>query len=293
MGLWLSTWWAFFFKKPVVYLWILNQRYISCTIIQALPNNYLNLVDRRSTKMPDTVNSYRTKQDLRSQNYLTGLLLFGMLGLGTLSIAGCESSTPPEPLAETDLALNNPPPASPLSSNAISSLPTASSSTPAPVSPAVGLTSPPPAALAPKPKPSYVRPTTAENGQPFPKTSGYIKKYPQKANDGYSSLTIKNDENDSDIYIKVFDLNKSKAKPVRFFFVRARESFTVEKITPGKYDVRYRDLDSGSTTKTQDFKLEETKEKDGGIKYSNMTMTLYKVADGNMQTELIDEEAFE
>jgi hypothetical protein len=240
--------------------------------------------------MPDTFNSHKN-----NHSYLTGLLLFGMLGLSTLSIVGCESSTPPEPLAETDLASNNPPPASPLKGNTISGLPAASSSTPAPVSPTAELTSP--VALAPKPKPSpkpsYVRPTTAENGQPFPKTSGYIKKYPLKANDGYSSLTIKNDENDSDIYIKVFDLNKSKAKPVRFFFVKARESFTVEKITPGKYDVRYRDLDSGSTTKTQDFKLEETKEEDGGIKYSNMTMTLYKVADGNMRTEPIDEEAFE
>jgi hypothetical protein len=243
--------------------------------------------------MPDIINSRRN-----NHNYLAGLLLFGMLGLGTLSIAGCDSSTPPsEPLAENDLTLNNPPPASPLNSDAISSLPTPSirpsAYTSAPVSPTAGLTSPSPVALAPKPKPSYVRPTTAENGQPFPATSGYIKKYPLKANDGYSSLTIKNDENDSDVYVKVFDLNKSKAKPVRYFFVRARESFTAEKITPGKYDVRYRDLNSGGTTKTQDFQLKETKEQDGSINYSNMTMTLYKVANGNMQTEPIDEEAFE
>jgi hypothetical protein len=208
--------------------------------------------------MPDTVNSLRTKPTRRSHTYLTGLLLLGMSGFGTLSIGGCDSSSPPtEPLAENDLILNNPP-----------------------------------VALAPKPKPSYVRPTTAENGQPFPKTSGYIKKYQQKANNGYSSLTIKNDENDSDVYVKIFDLNKSKAKPVRFFFVRARESFTAEKITPGKYDVRYRDLNSGGTTKTPDFQLTETPEGES-VNYSKMTMTLYKVANGNMQTEPIPEEAFE
>jgi hypothetical protein len=130
-------------------------------------------------------------------------------------------------------------------------------------------------------------------GQPFPATSGYIKKYQQKANDGYSSLTIKNDQNDSDVYVKVFDLNKSKAKPVRFFFVRAHESFTAEKITPGKYDVRYRDLNSGGMTKTPEFQFNETKEEDGSVKYSDMTMTLYKVANGNMHTEPIDEEAFQ
>jgi hypothetical protein len=234
--------------------------------------------------MPDTINSRRN-----NHHYLARLLLFGMLAVGTLSIAGCDSSTPSsEPLAENDLTLNNPP-ASPLNGGAIPSLPSPSISTTVKDSTA----SPSPVALAPKPKPSYVRPTTAENGQPFPATSGYIKKYPLKANDGYSSLTIKNDENDSDVYVKVFDLNKSKAKPVRYFFVRARESFTAEKITPGKYDVRYRDLNSGGTTKTQDFQLTETKEQDGRINYSNMTMTLYKVANGNMQTEPIDEEAFE
>jgi hypothetical protein len=230
-----------------------------------------------------------------NHNYLAGLLLFGMLGLGTLSIAGCDSSTPSsEALAENDLTLNNPPPASPLNSDAISSLPNPSIRpsvyTPAPVSPTTELT--PTSPVAPKPKPSYVRPTTAENGQPFPTTSGYIKKYQQKANDGYSSLTIKNDRNDSDVYVKVFDLNKSKAKPVRFFFVRAHESFTAEKITPGKYDVRYRDLNSGGMTKTPEFQFTETTEGEK-IKYSDMVMTLYKVANGNMHTEPIDEEAFQ
>jgi hypothetical protein len=74
--------------------------------------------------------------------------------------------------------------------------------------------------------------------------------------------------------------------------VRARESFTAEKITPGKYDVPYRDLDSGGMNKTPEFQFIETKE-DEKIKYSDMTMTLYKVADGSMRTEPINEEAFE
>ncbi len=232
-------------------------------------------------------NSSTTTHNRRS-HYLAGLLLFGILGCGAL--AGC--STPAEPLAANDLALNNPPlPADnpnipqpqPLTPTPVPDL-----ASPAPLAPDT------PIALAtpPSPKPSYVRPTTAENGQPFPATSGYIKKYPQKANDGYSSLTIKNDENDSDVYVKIFDLNKSKAKPIRFFFVRARESFTAEKITPGKYDVRYKDLDSGSKAKTPEFQFTETTDSEG-TKYSNMTMTLYKVANGNMRTESIDDDSFQ
>jgi hypothetical protein len=144
----------------------------------------------------------------------------------------------------------------------------------------------------PKPKPSYVRPTTADNGQPFPSKSGYIAKYPKKATNGYSSLTIKNDQNDSDVFVKVFDLNAKKPRPVRVFFIRAHESFTAKEITPGKYDVRYRDLNSGSHAKSQDFELVETK-KNQQIEYSNMTMTLYKVAHGNMKTEDIDPQDFE
>jgi hypothetical protein len=55
--------------------------------------------------MPDNVNSQRTKHNQRSHTYLTGLLLFGILGLGALSIGGCDSSTPPaETLAENEEA---------------------------------------------------------------------------------------------------------------------------------------------------------------------------------------------
>ena len=211
--------------------------------------------------MPDAFNSLSTKPNRRSRNYLIGFLL---LGFGALSIGGCDSAP------------------SPTSSDLIPHTPSADLPT-MPPSPMV---------LAPKPKPSYVRPTTAENGQPFPTTSGYIKKYLQKATNGLSSLMIKNDQNNSDVYVKVFDLSKSKAKPVRFFLVRAHESFTAKEITPGKYDVRYRDLDSGGTSKSEEFQLTETTEGDS-TKYSDLTMTLYKVPNGNMHTETIDDEAFE
>ncbi len=142
------------------------------------------------------------------------------------------------------------------------------------------------------PKPTYVRPTTADNGQPFPTKTGYIAKYPKKATNGYSSLTIKNDQNDSDVFVKVFDLSTKKPRPVRVFFIRAHESFTAKEITPGKYDVRYRDLNSGKHAKSQDFQLVETK-KDKQIEYSTISMTLYKVAGGNMKTEDIDPNDFE
>ncbi len=124
--------------------------------------------------MSRIVNNNGTQSIGYSNTYLTGLLLFGLLGFGALSIAGCDSSTPPaEPLAEVEPPLNNPPVKSPLSGTGISSLPSLPSS-------------------------------------------------------------------------------------------------------PG-----------------EEFPLTETKEQDGSINYSNITMTLYKVIDGNMKTEAINEEAFE
>jgi hypothetical protein len=142
----------------------------------------------------------------------------------------------------------------------------------------------------PLPLPSYVRPKTADNGQPFPATSGYIKKYPKKATNGYSSITIKNNENDFDVFVKVFSTTTGKA--IRTFFIRAHESFTAKEITPGKYDVRYRNLDSGDLIKTDEFELLETPGKEG-TEYSIITMTLYNKEGGTMHSQPIDPASFQ
>ena len=67
--------------------------------------------------------------------------------------------------------------------------------------------------------------------------------------------------------------------------------FTIKNIRAGLYDIRYRDLDSGSLSKSESFVLEEIKTYDG-VEYSNLTMTLYKIQNGNMQTYGLSEEQF-
>lgn len=59
----------------------------------------------------------------------------------------------------------------------------------------------------------------------------------------------------------------------------------------GRYDVRYRDLTTGGLSKTEEFILEE-RATYSGTSYSTLSMTLYKVANGNMTTESIDESEF-
>ena len=145
--------------------------------------------------------------------------------------------------------------------------------------------------LTPLPKPAYVRPKFADNGSPFPSKSSYISGYPLKFSDGYSSLTIDNSQNNSDIFIKLFSLDSQRATPIRVFFILANGQFTVENVRVGKYDVRYRNLDSGYLSRSDPFDLEESRT-DHGVRFSRITLTLYKVRNGNMQTYPISEEEF-
>jgi len=143
-------------------------------------------------------------------------------------------------------------------------------------------------------RPVYVRSKLADNGRPFPTLSGYIEGYPIDAENGYSKVTIDNSENDSDVFVKLFSLgapDTGKSKPVRVFFVRANQRFTVENLTPGNYDVRYRNLDTGKLQRSEPLQLEEFRTTTG-VRFSRTTLTLYKVRDGNAQIYDISESEF-
>lgn len=137
----------------------------------------------------------------------------------------------------------------------------------------------------------YERPLYAPNGEAWPKVAGYVKGYKKLNTNGLSSVTVDNSQNDSDVFVKLVSLNGEKASPARQFFIPAYGKFTVNKVTAGSYDVRYRDLSSGSLSRSESFNLEET-EIAGGTQFSNYTMTLYKVRNGNMQTYGLSETEF-
>ena len=108
---------------------------------------------------------------------------------------------------------------------------------------------------------------------------------------GLSSVTIDNSKNESDVFVKLVSLDGPGARPVRFFFIPARGRFTMEKVTAGTYDVRYRDLSQGSLARSEEFSVKETETLDG-TRYSNITMTLYKIRNGNMRTFNLAEDEF-
>ena len=67
--------------------------------------------------------------------------------------------------------------------------------------------------------------------------------------------------------------------------------FTLFKVRAGSYDIRYMDLSDGGLSRSETFSLVETPIYNG-TKYSNVTMTLYKVKNGNMQTYGLSEAEF-
>jgi hypothetical protein len=138
---------------------------------------------------------------------------------------------------------------------------------------------------------AYVRPLAAPNGKPWPAAAGYVTGYVRGHAKGHSKVTIDNSRNDSDVFVKLVSVDGPEALPVRVFFIPAQASFTLNKVTSGSYDIRYRDLDSGALSRSEPFSLEENRT-NAGVKFNNMTMTLYKVRNGNMETYALSEDEF-
>jgi curved DNA-binding protein CbpA len=125
---------------------------------------------------------------------------------------------------------------------------------------------------------AYIRPAHAPNGAPWPSESGYIDGYEQEDRGGLSNLTIDGRQNASDKFIKLFDLRTDRSRPVRFLYVRAFTSFTIEKLRPGTYDIRLLDLDSGGLSRSDTLAFTETRI-NHEVHWRDITVTLYGVLD--------------
>lgn len=153
---------------------------------------------------------------------------------------------------------------------------------------------PAPAAYAPPQtpaKPTYSRPATAPNGKAWPLSADYVRGYPHIHANGLSKVTVDNGQNNSDVFVKLVSLDGVNAYPVRTFYIPAHSSFTLDTVTPGTYDIRYQDLTTGGRSRSEPFTLEEISTYDG-TQFSTITMTLYKVRNGNMKTYGLAEDEF-
>lgn len=132
-------------------------------------------------------------------------------------------------------------------------------------------------------EPAFTRPLTAPNGAAWPAMAGYIDGEPRLRTKGLSTVTVDNDQNSNDVFVKLVAIGVKSTEPVRQFFIPAHGEFEARNLEAGEYDIRYMDLDDGSLARSESFSLKQMEEV-GGTRFSNITMTLYKVRNGNMQT---------
>ncbi len=141
-----------------------------------------------------------------------------------------------------------------------------------------------------QPTPKICNRATKE-GYPFPSTTGYINGYQIKAKTGLSTLTVDNSQGDFDVFIKLFTLSSERPQTIRAFLVKQGDEFTVENVTRGTYDVRYRNLSTCKLFRTKKFKIKEEKTSDG-TQFSRIKLTTYGVPGGNTRHESIQEDDF-
>ena len=114
--------------------------------------------------------------------------------------------------------------------------------------------------------------------------TGYDNTKDQIAYGGNASVKIDNSKNNMPVYVRIWDTNSQI--PVRAFYIAQGGTFTADGMVSGNYEVRYIELYDNDVpskgSKSQRFYLE-----DDGYSYSEVTLTLYKVANGNMRTTSI------
>ncbi|GGE86055.1 J domain-containing protein [Massilia psychrophila] len=85
----------------------------------------------------------------------------------------------------------------------------------------------------------------APNGERWPSASGYVDGY-QVANQGEEmQIQIDNAKNGSAVFVKLYDLDRRAN--VRHAYVLARGLLSIDGLAAGKYEVRYQNVDPGSS----------------------------------------------
>ncbi|MCA1855973.1 J domain-containing protein [Massilia oculi] len=80
----------------------------------------------------------------------------------------------------------------------------------------------------------------APGGAPWPAESGYLPGYPAGNNGAEMQVQIDNGANASPIFVKLYDLDRRIH--VRHAYVQPHGSFTIDKLSAGRYEVRYQNI---------------------------------------------------
>lgn len=131
--------------------------------------------------------------------------------------------------------------------------------------------------------------TKAPNGNAWPLNSAYVA--PITKTNGHSSITVDNSKGQSNIYIKLSLPSEGKAPGIREAYIPAGSTFKMNKIEPGTYVIKYKDIKTGCNSKSDPFNVEENRTYQG-VEFSEITLTIYTIYNGNMNFERLPENAF-
>ena len=141
---------------------------------------------------------------------------------------------------------------------------------------------------AEKPKP-VTKPKPIEPVAKIGVMTGYDYEHPILNDDGLCEFTVANTRNDMPVYVRIWDVGAQL--PVRAFTIAQGDKFTAENLSPGIYEVRYKELYENAAppygSKSEPTTLEQIETYDG-TSYSIVELTLYKVHGGNTTTTRID-----
>lgn len=130
---------------------------------------------------------------------------------------------------------------------------------------------------------------SAPNGLPWPTSAGYLAGYDIGALGGLSSIAIDNSRVQTAAHVQLFSVDAQRA--VRHAYVPGNAHFTLERVQPGAYEIRFRFLGTQAAYASESIRLHET-DSPYGTQYKDVTMTLYQIRGGNMQTRLLPAGAF-
>lgn len=80
----------------------------------------------------------------------------------------------------------------------------------------------------------------APSGDPWPAESGYLPGYPVSNSGEEMQVIIDNSANPSPIFVKLYDLDRRSN--VRHVYVQPNGNFIIDKLSAGKYEVRYQNI---------------------------------------------------
>jgi hypothetical protein len=90
---------------------------------------------------------------------------------------------------------------------------------------------------------TQLRSATAPNGAPWPAASGYIDGYAVANQGEQMRVDVDNGANDAAVFVRVIDLDRGAS--VRHAYVLPHEALSIDKLSAGRYEVRYQTVDPG------------------------------------------------